>query len=443
VEGAAVREDKAKEFPLETSRALLARARRVTPGGVNSPVRAFAAVGGEPVFIQAAKGAYVLDADGKDYLDYVGSWGPMILGHASPVILDAISAQLPRGTSYGAPTELEVELAELLTRSVPSIEMVRLTSSGTEACMSVLRVARAFTGRDAIVKFDGHYHGHADSLLVKAGSGAATFGHPSSAGVPADLAKHTLVARWNDLADVKRCLELAPCAALILEPFPGNMGVVPPEPGFLEGVRELTRKMGTLLIYDEVMTGFRVAFECAQGLQEIKPDLTCLGKVVGGGLPLAAFGGRRDIMEKLAPLGPCYQAGTLSGNPLAVAAGLAQLRELARLGKKAYADLEARGAQLERGLVEGAKAAGIPLTVRRQGSMITPFFVEGPVRNWDEAAKADTKRFGRFFTGMLERRILLPPSQFESWFISLAHTPNDIARTCEAAAASMLACRAG
>lgn len=424
---------------MEISRSLLERARKVTPGGVNSPVRAFSAVGGEPVFIQSARGANVLDADGIEHLDYIGSWGPMILGHAHPVILEAIHRQTSRGTSYGAPTELEVELAELLCRAIPSMEMVRLVSSGTEACMSALRVARAFTGRDAIVKFEGHYHGHADSLLVKAGSGAATFGQPSSAGVPADLAKHTLVAKWNDLESVKQALDKAPVAAVILEPFPGNMGVVPPEPGFLEGVRKATAERGALLIYDEVMTGFRVAFNGAQSLQKIKPDMTCLGKVVGGGMPLAAFGGRRDVMEKLAPLGPCYQAGTLSGNPLATAAGLAQLRELERLGPKAYADLEAKGAALERGLQGAAKEAGVPCTIRRQGSMITPFFVEGPVRSWDEAAKCDTKLFGRFFKGMLERRILIPPSQWEAWFISLAHSTGDIQRTIAAAAAAMKA----
>ncbi|HZV03353.1 MAG TPA: glutamate-1-semialdehyde 2,1-aminomutase [Planctomycetota bacterium] len=422
---------------MENSRHLLERARRAIPGGVNSPVRAFSAVGGEPVFIQCARGATVLDADLVEYLDYVGSWGPMILGHANPVILEAIHAQLARGTSYGAPTELEVELAELISRALPSVEMVRLVSSGTEACMSALRLARAFTGRDDVVKFEGHYHGHADSLLVKAGSGAATFGQPSSAGVPADLAKHTLVARWNDLGSVEECLAKTKVAAVILEPFPGNMGVVPPRAGFLEGVRRVTEEKGTLLIYDEVMTGFRVAWEGAQGLQRIKPDLTCLGKVVGGGMPLAAFGGRRDIMEKLAPLGPCYQAGTLSGNPLAVAAGLAQLRELERLGKKAYADLEQRGAALERGLVGAAKEAGVPLAVKRQGSMITPFFLEGDVTSWDDAAKADTKKFARFFKGMLERRVLIPPSQWEAWFISLAHSPGDIERTVAAAAAAL------
>jgi glutamate-1-semialdehyde 2,1-aminomutase len=427
---------------MESSKLLLERARKVIPGGVNSPVRAFSAVGGEPLFIQAARGASVLDADGYDYLDYIGSWGPMILGHASPVVSEAIHRQIARGTSYGAPTELEVQLAELICRAIPSIEMVRLVSSGTEACMSALRVARAFTGRDAIVKFEGHYHGHADSLLVKAGSGAATFGQPSSAGVPADLAKHTLVARWNDLDSVKQSLAKAPVAAVILEPFPGNMGVVPPAPGFLEGVRKATSESGALLIYDEVMTGFRVAFGGAQGLQKIKPDLTCLGKVVGGGLPLAAFGGRRDVMERLAPLGPCYQAGTLSGNPLAVAAGLAQLHELERLGKKAYSDLEAKGAALERGLLGAAKEAGIPVTVNRQGSMITPFFVEGKVGSWDDAAKADTKLFGRFFRAMLEKRVLLPPSQFEAWFISLAHSAGEIERTVEAASSAMKAAKA-
>ncbi|MBI3726015.1 glutamate-1-semialdehyde 2,1-aminomutase [bacterium] len=424
----------------ETSRALMERACRVIPGGVNSPVRAYKAVGGQPLFIAAARGARVLDADLREHVDFVGSWGPMILGHGSPVVLEAIHAQLARGTSYGAPTELEVELAELMARALPSIELVRLVSSGTEACMSALRVARAFTKRDAIVKFEGHYHGHADSLLVKAGSGAATFGHPSSPGVPGDLAKHTLVARWNDLADVKRCLDSAPVAAVILEPFPGNMGVVPPEKGFLEGFRSLTKKKGALLIYDEVMTGFRVAWEGAQGLQKIEPDLTCLGKVVGGGLPLAAFGGRRDVMSLLAPLGPCYQAGTLSGNPVAVAAGLAQLRELERRGPAAYAELEERGAQLERALVETAKAKKVPLRVQRQGSMLTPFFLEARVRSWDDAAKADTKRFAVFFQAMLEKRVVLPPSQFEAWSISLAHTRSDIELARDAAAFAFEKC---
>jgi glutamate-1-semialdehyde 2,1-aminomutase len=391
------------------------------PGGVNSPVRAFKAVGGEPVFVREARGPYLYGADGTEYVDYVGSWGAMILGHAEPSVIQAIARAAALGTSYGAPTEGEIQLAEALVEALPSLDMVRLVSSGTEAVMGALRVARGFTGRDLVVKMEGGYHGGADYLLVKAGSGLATFGVPDSAGIPADIARTTLTLPYNDLQAVAQALKqhAGRVAALIIEPVAGNMGGVPPAPGYLEGLRELTQAHGALLVFDEVMTGFRVAYGGAQLRYGVQPDLTALGKVVGGGMPLAAYGGRRDIMEKVAPLGPVYQAGTLSGNPVAVAAGRETLRKLRAEG--VYQRLEESSARLERAFVEAAQRASVPLTVQRVGAMLTPFFTSGPVTNWNDAARCDTARFGRFHRALLEGGVYWPPSQFEAGFISLAH----------------------
>ena len=407
------------------SEAAFQRARAVIPGGVNSPVRAFRAVGGSPFFVASARGAKIRDIDGREYLDYVGSWGPMILGHAPKEVLAAIGRAAERGTSYGAPTVAEVEMAELLSAALPSIEKVRLVSSGTEACMSALRVARGFTKRDDIVKFEGCYHGHSDGLLVKAGSGAATFGVPTSPGVPGDYAKHTLVLPYNDLEAVRSLVRRRwkTIAAIIVEPVAGNMGVVLPAPGFLEGLRELTSRHGIALIFDEVITGFRLCYGGAQSIYGIAPDLTCLGKIIGGGLPAAAYGGNRDIMSCVSPDGPVYQAGTLSGNPLAVAAGLAQLRTL-RDNPAIYANLETRAAQL----AEAFRG----VTVNRVGSMLTPFFTRGPVADWPSAAKSDTKKFAKFHRHMRDQGIALAPSQFEAWFVSYAHTKGDIDRTVKA-----------
>lgn len=425
---------------MSDNRELLARASAVIPGGVNSPVRAFKGVGGDPVFIARAQGPRVFSESGASYIDYVGSWGPMILGHAAPPVIEAVKAAAESGTSFGAPTLAEVELAETLCGALPGMDMVRLVSSGTEACMTALRLARAFTGRDAIVKFAGCYHGHADSLLVKAGSGAATFGVPSSGGVPAGLARETLVAPFNDLAATRALIaERGPSevAAIILEPVAGNMGVILPEPLFLEGLRSLCDEHGILLIIDEVMTGFRVAWGGAQVRYGVTPDLSTFGKVIGGGLPLAAFGGKRAIMEHLAPLGPCYQAGTLSGNPLAVAAGRATLAALA--DGQAYDVLEARGARLQEGLERAVKDSGAPGRVQRCGSMITLFFTDkAAVKNFDEAAACDHEKFGRFFHGMLARGVHLPPSGYEAWFLSTTHSEELIDETV-AAAASVLA----
>ncbi len=416
------------------SQELFERGARTIPGGVNSPVRAFRSVGGDPVFIASATGAFLTDVDGNRFLDYVGSWGPMILGHAHPVILDAVHAAVDRGTSFGAPTEAEVLLAERISRAMPAVPVVRLVSSGTEAVMSALRLARGFTGRDLIVKFDGCYHGHSDSLLSKAGSGMATLGIPDCPGVPASLAALTLNLPFNDASAVEALFRARgdEVAVVVVEPVAGNMGCVPPRPGFLETLRRCTERHGALLLFDEVMTGFRLGYGGAQSLYGITPDLTTLGKVVGGGFPLAAYGGRADIMSRIAPSGPVYQAGTLSGNPVAVAAGLAQL-ELLEDGR-AYAALEALGQQLEVGLNQAAASAGVAAQVNRVGSMLTSFFTADPVANFDDARKSDTARFGRFFRGMLERGIYLAPSQFEAAFISAAHTPADIDRTVEAAA---------
>ncbi|HEU5197028.1 MAG TPA: glutamate-1-semialdehyde 2,1-aminomutase [Methylomirabilota bacterium] len=422
---------------MSDSKRLLDAASRVIPGGVNSPVRAFRAVGGAPPFIARGEGARLWDVDGRSYVDFVSSWGPLILGHAAPAVVEAVTEAARHGTSYGAPTALEVEMAEVVTAAYPSMEMVRLVSSGTEAGMSAIRVARGFTGRDVIVKFDGCYHGHADSLLVKAGSGGATFGVPDSKGVPAALAALTLTVAFNDLQAVRDLFRAKgdTIAAVIVEPVAGNMGVVPPAPGFLEGLREVTRAHGALLIFDEVITGFRIAYGGAQEKYGVQPDLTCLGKIIGGGLPVGAYGGRRQIMSEVSPLGGVYQAGTLSGNPLAVAGGLAAIRALA--DRRAYARLETLGARLEQGLRVGADKAGVPLTINRVGSMLTAFFCATPVSDYASARKADTARYARFFSAMLERGMYLAPSQFEAAFVSLAHSDADLEAAARAAAEAL------
>ena len=416
-----------------TSDKLFSEASTCIPGGVNSPVRAWKAVGGAPRFIQRAHGCTITDADGNDYIDYVGSWGPMILGHTHPAVLRAVNEALRAGTSFGAPTAREITLARRIVGALPAIEQVRLVSSGTEATMTAIRLARAFTGRPKIVKFDGCYHGHADALLVRAGSGALTFGVPDSAGVPEAIASQTLVARFGDLDEIEKRFRADgdAIAALILEPVVGNMGLVPPPPGFLDGVRRVTAAHGALLIFDEVMTGFRLAWGGVQNQVGIRPDLTTLGKVIGGGLPLAAVGGRRDVMQLLAPDGPVYQAGTLSGNPLAVSAGLATLDALDTAGT--YDRLDASGARLEEGLRNALRAAGRRGCLNRRGSMWTLFFGAERVCHADDARACDTAAFARFFAGMLERGIYLPPSQFEAAFISLAHTTADIDATVRAA----------
>jgi len=417
----------------ERSRQLFQEAGRYFPGGVNSPVRAFRAVGGEPFFVARAGGSRITDVDGRTYIDYVGSWGPMILGHAHPRVVAAIQQAAEAGTSYGAPTELETRLAQLVQAAFPGMERMRFVSSGTEACMSALRVARGFTRRDAIVKFEGGYHGHADSLLVKAGSGAMTFGVPDSLGVPADVARHTLTLPYNDPEAIQATFaaRAGEIAAVIVEPVAGNMGVVPPAPGFLAGLREITRRHGALLIFDEVITGFRVAWGGAQELFGITPDLTCLGKIVGGGLPVGAYGGRADIMEQVAPLGEIYQAGTLSGNPLAMAAGIATLEALQAPGT--YQALEGISARLAEGLAAAAARAGLATQINRVGSMLTGFFTGTPVTDYATAKTADAARYGAFFRAMLERGVSLAPSQFEAAFLSLAHTTDDVDVTIAAA----------
>jgi glutamate-1-semialdehyde 2,1-aminomutase len=418
------------------SRSLFTRAARVIPGGVNSPVRAFRAVGGTPVFVSRAEGAYLYGADGRRYVDYVGSWGPMILGHAHPAVVAAVQEAAARGTSYGAPTELEVRFAEKVCALYPSIEMVRAVSSGTEATMSALRVARGCTGREVVVKFEGCYHGHADHLLVKAGSGAATLGVPDSAGVPAPAAAATATLPYNDVAALETLFAARgkDIAAVIVEPVAGNMGVVPPAPGFLEAIVSLCAEHGAVSMFDEVMTGCRVARGGMQERAGIRPDMTCLGKIVGGGMPLAAYGGKRAIMERVAPLGPVYQAGTLSGNPVAVSAALATLE---RLDDALYAKLEALGARLEQGLARAVARRGARACVQRVGSMITLFFTAGPVRSWADARACDTQAFARWHRGMIERGVYWPPAQFEAAFISGAHTEADIDATVAAAEASL------
>ncbi len=412
--------------------AIRRRAEQLLPGGVNSPVRAFRAVGGEAPYIASARGSRLLDTSGKEYIDYVGSWGPMILGHAHPLVVEKVQAAAERGLSFGASTLSEVSLAEAIVSRFPSIEMLRLVSSGTEATMSALRVARGFTGRDLIVKFDGNYHGHSDCLLVQAGSGAATFGTPDSAGVPADVVKNTLSARYNDAPGLAEIFASngPKIAAVIVEPVAGNMGCVPPEPGFLETILKLCRQHGAVSIFDEVMTGCRLSPSGAQGRVGLTPDLTCLGKIIGGGMPLAVYGGRRDIMERVAPLGPVYQAGTLSGNPLSVAAALATL-EL--LDDSVYSTIEQRSSELELGLTDAIAKTGVAACVQRVGSMLTVFFRAGPIKNWDDAKGCDTQKFGRFHQLLLARGIYFPPAQFEAAFVSYAHTSRDVEETIAAA----------
>lgn len=419
---------------MSRSHDLFAAAKRHIPGGVNSPVRAFRGVGGDPVFFERAQGPYVWDADGQRYVDYVGSWGPMILGHAHPEVLAAVQERLAKGLSFGAPTELETIMADRVCELVPSMDLVRMVSSGTEATMSALRLARGFTGRDKIVKFEGCYHGHADSLLVKAGSGALTLGEPSSPGVPAALAELTITLTYNDLAQVEATFaEIGhEIACIIVEPVAGNMNCIPPVPGFLEGLRAVCDRYGALLILDEVMTGFRVALGGAQAHYGIKPDLTALGKVIGGGMPVGAFGGRREVMERISPLGPVYQAGTLSGNPIAMAAGLKTLELISAPGF--FEQVGKRTVQLTEGLLERARAAGVPLTVNRVGGMFGLFFTEAPqVTDYAQATACNVDQFRAFFHAMLKRGVYLAPSAFEAGFVSITHGDAELAATLEAA----------
>jgi len=414
------------------SLALFEEAKKLIPGGVNSPVRAFGSVGSSPFFISRAAGSNVWDADGNRYIDYVGSWGPMILGHAHPAVVDAIRRAAKRGTSYGAPTAAEVEMAGTITRAFPSMEQVRMVSSGTEAAMSAIRLARGYTGREKILKFEGCYHGHADSLLVKAGSGVATLGIPGSPGIPAGLASLTITVPFNDPAAVRTAVRKhgKELACVIVEPAAGNMGLVPPAPGFLEGLREITAERGIVLIFDEVISGFRLRFGGFQDIAGVRPDLTCLGKIIGGGLPVGAFGGRREIMGSLAPAGPVYQAGTLSGNPLAMAAGLATLHVL---GNDAdYRDLDRKTRRLCDGMMQLFRKKGIGVTLNRRGSMFTVFFTDRDVTDFASALRCDTGLFARYFNAMLRHGVSLPPSQFETAFVSFAHTAEDIDRTLEA-----------
>jgi glutamate-1-semialdehyde 2,1-aminomutase len=421
------------------SEALFAEALNHIPGGVNSPVRAFRAVGGQPFFVNKAKGCRVTTVDGDELIDYVGTWGPAILGHAHPKIIKAVQDTAAHGTSFGIPNPLEVTMAKLICASVPSVQKVRMTNSGTEACMSAIRLARGFTKREKIIKFDGCYHGHTDSLLVKAGSGALTFGNPDSAGVPAAFTQHTIVLPYNDAEAVKAAFAANPgqIAGIIVEPVPGNAGLYLPRPGYLEFLSQITTANGSVLIFDEVMTGFRLALGGAQQRFGITPDLSCFGKIIGGGLPVGAFGGRAEIMDCLAPVGPVYQAGTLSGNPLAMAAGIANLEELQTGG--AYGKLEELGQELAEGMRSAAKSANIPLTVNHCGSMFCGYFTSEPVWNLADAMKADRERFKKYFHGMLDAGVYLAPSQFEAGFISIAHTPADIEKTVEAASSVMKA----
>ncbi|MEY9091465.1 glutamate-1-semialdehyde 2,1-aminomutase [Paenibacillus sp. RC84] len=414
------------------SAAAFAEAKQVIPGGVNSPVRAFKSVGLTPMYMERASGSRVYDIDGNEYIDYIGSWGPLILGHAHPEVIEAVKSTAEKGTSFGAPTLIETEMAKLVAERVPSIDIVRMVNSGTEATMSALRLARGFTKHNKILKFEGSYHGHADALLIKAGSGVATLGLPDSPGVPESVAQNTLTVPYNDLESVKLVFEKfgEDIAAVIVEPIAGNMGVVPPLPGFLEGLREVTSKFGALLIFDEVMTGFRVHLNCAQGLYGVTPDLTCLGKVIGGGLPVGAYGGRKDIMEQIAPSGPIYQAGTLSGNPLAMAAGYTTLKLLGQPG--VYEELERKSARLAEGFLANAKEIGVPSTLNRVGSMVCPFFTEQKVVNYDTAKTSDLSVFNRYFGHLLDLGVSVAPSQFEGMFVSAAHTDEDIEATIEA-----------
>ena len=419
------------------SERLFSKALEFIPGGVNSPVRAFRAVGGQPFFVNRAKGCRVWDVDGNEYVDYVGTWGPAILGHAHPKIIQAVQEAAANGTSFGIPNPMEVEMARTICGAVPSVEKVRMCSSGTEATMSAIRLARGFTRRDKIIKFDGCYHGHADSLLVKAGSGALTFGQPDSAGVPAAFTGHTVVVPFNDEGAVRAAFEAnrGQVAGIIVEPVPGNAGLYLPKPGFLEALREITSNNGALLIFDEVMTGFRLALGGAQERFGVRPDLSCFGKVIGGGMPVGAFGGRAEIMDMLAPSGPVYQAGTLSGNPVAMAAGLAALRELE--ATNAYEQLERLGSALRDGMIEAARSAGVPVTFNQCGSMFCAYFTDRPVHNLADAMRSDRERFKKYFHGMLERGIYLAPSQFEAGFLSTAHTESHIEKTVSAASEVM------
>jgi len=418
------------------SQKLFARASQILPGGVDIPVRAFQAVGGAPLFIRRASGAVIEDVDGNRFIDYVMSWGPLIHGHAPKSLIKAITAVARRGTSFGAPSALEHELGEAVRTLMPSIERVRFVSSGTEAAMSAIRLARAFTGRDRIIKFEGCYHGHADAFLVKAGSGAKTLGIPTSPGVPAPVASDTLLARYNDLASVDSLLasQAASIAAIIVEPIAGNIGVVPPNEGFLTGLRDRCREHGILLVFDEVISGFRASAGGAQAVFDIQPDLTCLGKIIGGGLPVGAYGGRADIMSRVAPSGPMYQAGTLSGNPVAMTAGLWALKNLQ---PTLYRNLARRGAVLAAGLADAARTAGVPLQANAFGSLLTPFFTSTPVRDYQSALAANTTAYATFFRGMLKRGVYPPPSQFEAWFLSAAHTDTHIKKTIAAAREAM------
>ena len=411
------------------SEALFTEAQKYIPGGVNSPVRSFRSVGGTPPFIARGQSARVWDVDGNEYIDYLGSWGPLVLGHSHPAVVEAIKKSAESGTSFGAPVEQEVELAKIICDQLPSVESVRLVSSGTEACMSAIRLARAFTNRDKIIKFAGCYHGHADGLLVKAGSGALTHGIPTSAGVPESYASETLVADYNNIESVDKFFTANPksIAAVIIEPVAGNMGVIPPSPGFLEGLRTITKNNGSLLIFDEVITGFRVGPSGAQGLFGITPDITTMGKIIGGGLPVGAYGGRKDIMEMVAPLGAMYQAGTLSGNPLAVSAGIATLTELQKPG--VFKKLEEMAERLTEGLTKAFQSAEIPSSINRVGSMFTGFFNDGPVTTLEDAEGSDTEMYGRYFHAMQEKGVYIAPSQFEAGFVSTAHTEADIDAT--------------
>lgn len=421
------------------SQSLFEEACEVIPGGVNSPVRAFQAVGDFPVFIERGEGAYLYDVDGNRYVDYICSWGPLLLGHQPQVVSDAIVQALQKGSTYGAPTAIEVEMAKKIVDAVPSVEMVRMVSSGTEATMSALRLARGYTGRNKIVKFEGCYHGHADHLLIKAGSGALTFGMPSSPGVPESIASETLTAQYNDLDSVKALFAQYPeqIAAVIVEPIAGNMGLVLPKEGFLKGLREITEANGALLIFDEVISGFRASYGGAQKVYEITPDLTCMGKIIGGGLPVGAYGGKKEIMQQVAPVGPVYQAGTLSGNPLAMAAGLAILGELEKPG--VYEAIEAKAKKLAEGLRKAAEKAGVTVAINQCASLLTVFFTDVAVDSYASAMTSDTAQFKVFFQSMLQQGYYLPPSQFECWFVSQAHTEDDIEKTIAAAEQAFLA----
>ena len=420
---------------MERSRQLQLRAEQLIPGGVDSPVRAFRSVGGDPPFVERAEGAYLYDADGNRYIDYFGSWGPMILGHAAPLVVEAVREAAGKGTSFGASTAAEAELASLIQQAVPSMQKMRFVSSGTEAVMSAIRVARAFTERKRILKFEGCYHGHSDALLVKAGSGVATLGIPGSAGIPIETTQFTTAIRYNDVNEVEMVFARHPgeIACIILEPVVGNAGTILPQPGFLQALRDICTREGALLIFDEVMTGFRVALGGAQALYGITPDMTTLGKIIGGGLPVGAFGGRAEIMDLLAPLGPVYQAGTLSGNPLAMAAGIAALKQLLAGGDKFYDALGETTRRIADGVADAAQQAGTPMYTARVGSMFTWFFQQGPVHNFEDAAKSDTALFGQFHRGMLERGVWLPPSQFEAAFVSSLHGEREISATTAAA----------